>query len=437
VHRVTSLVGLGLIMGLVFQRLSGGAPLEARATLALGFLLLAAFVGGLLTRGVNLPRITGYLLIGFLAGPAVLGLVREDEVHELRFLGDAAVALIALAAGGELKLESLKREGRLIGRLTSGAIAAPFALVLVGVLVASPWFPVTAPHGWSDRMVIALMLGVVAAASSPAVAIAVIGETRADGPFARAVLGATVAKDVAVIILFTVALAVARGATSAGAVDVTFVAVAIGELLGWIALGFVLGWLIAQYLKFVRQHLVLFVVAVAFVTAEAAHLMHLETMLVALVAGFFMENISPVEGTALVRGVERSSLPIYAVFFGLAGAGLHLDAFLAVWPWVAGLAFLRIAALIWAARWAAGPGDDAIRRYGWMGFVSQAGVTLGLATVLRRVFPTWGISLEALVVGLIAVHELVGPILFRIALHRAGEVRERERGRAAMPAVAH
>jgi len=221
-----------------------------------------------------------------------------------------------------------------------------------------------------------------------------------------------------------------------GSVDVAFVARAIGELIGSIALGLLLGWLIAQYLRFVRQHLVLFVVAVAFVTAEAARLLHLETMLVALVAGFFMENISPVEGEELVQGVERSSLPIYAVFFGLAGARLHLDVLTAVGPWVAAIALLRLGGLILATRWAA-RGHEAVRRYGWMGLVSQAGVTLGLATIVRRAFPTWGFSLEAFIVGLITVHEIVGPILFRVALHRAGEVKEREVVRRAVPVAAH
>lgn len=423
-HRMLSLVGLSLIMGVVFTRLSTGGAVEARTTLALGFLLLASYLGGSIARSVGLPRITGYLLTGLLVGPAVLGLVRADEIEGLRFIGDAAVVLIALAAGGELKLKHLRAERRLLGRLTAGAIILPALAVGGTVLLASGWFPLTRALPWGDRLAIALLLGVVAAASSPAVAMAVIGETGARGPLARTILGVTVAKDVTVIVLFALALTVARGLTSTGAVDVQFVLMAVFELLGAMALGLVLGWLIAQYLRFVRRHMVLFVVGVAFVTVEAAVLLHLQPMLIALVAGFFMENVSPVEGTALVQGVERSSLPVYAIFFGLAGAGLHIEALREVWPWVAVLALLRMAALAGAVRWGARDGPPALRRYGWLGLVSQAGVTLGLASVLRRAFPAWGVSLETIVVAMIAVHELVGPILFRTALSRAGEVRE-------------
>src|SRR2546423_12792148 len=89
---VASLFALGLMMAL-FHRVTAGAALEARATLALGFLLLVAFVGGDLARRARLPRITGYLLVGFAVGPAWLGLVRRDEVEAVRLIGDVGPGL--------------------------------------------------------------------------------------------------------------------------------------------------------------------------------------------------------------------------------------------------------------------------------------------------------------------------------------------------------
>jgi hypothetical protein len=56
--------------------------------------------------------------------------------------------------------------------------------------------------------------------------------------------------------------------------------------------------------------------------------------------------------------------------------------------------------------------------------MSQAGIALGLAQIARRAFPAWGVSLEALVVAMIGVHELIGPICFRRGLVRAGELTE-------------
>ena len=58
----------------------------------------------------------------------------------------------------------------------------------------------------------------------------------------------------------------------------------------------------------------------------------------------------------------------------------------------------------------------------WMGMVSQAGVTLGLTLIIAGEYPTWGATVQTLVVSLIALHQLVGPVLFRAALSRAGEI---------------
>src|SRR5437016_1610269 len=134
---VASLFALGLMMAL-FHRVTAGAPLEARATLALGFLLLVAYVGGEIARRVRLPRLTGYLLVGFAVGPAWLGLVQREEVDALRFIEEAAVALIGLAAGSELTVDALRRGRVALARLASGAIVFPLLAVSLVVLSVIP-----------------------------------------------------------------------------------------------------------------------------------------------------------------------------------------------------------------------------------------------------------------------------------------------------------
>src|SRR3989442_4151032 len=128
-----SAFGLGLMMAL-FHRLTAGGALEARATLALGFLLLAAQLGGDIARRARLPRITGYLLTGFVVGPAWLGLVRADEVGALRLIADAAVALIAFAAGSELTLDTLRRQRVGLTRLPAGQNLVSFVARAAGVV---------------------------------------------------------------------------------------------------------------------------------------------------------------------------------------------------------------------------------------------------------------------------------------------------------------
>jgi hypothetical protein len=49
-------------------------------------------------------------------------------------------------------------------------------------------------------------------------------------------------------------------------------------------------------------------------------------------------------------------------------------------------------------------------------------VTLGLAVLVAAEFPDWGPRLQTLVVALATVHALAGPVAFRSALARAGEI---------------
>ena len=419
--RVTSLLGLGVIMWL-FKRLAATGSAEAQATLALGFLLLAAYLGGLLARQVALPRITGYLLTGFLAGPALLHFVTEQDVGNLRLIGDIAIALIALAAGGELRVAELKTYRASIVRLGARAVVFPFVTVGVGVLAVSRWFPLTAGLGARAALGIALLLGVIAASGSPAVVLAVLTETGSTGRFGRTILTVSVVKDVTVIILFAASLNLALMLAGSGPLDLGFLA-DVGRRIGLsIFIGWVMGWLVSQYLKYVERQMVLFTIGVAFVSVELARLLDLEAMLLTLTTGFFIENVSPVRGTRFVRAIEQSSMAIYAVFFALAGAAVHLAELVAVWPWALLLVALRAGSLVAACRTGAEPGS-AVARYGWSGFVSQAGVALGLAVVIERSFPDWGPALATMVVAVIAIHELIGPVCFRWGLGRSGEVR--------------
>ena len=420
-------------MGLMalFQVLTRAGPLEARATLALGFLLLVAHLGGELAKRFRLPRITGFLLTGFIVGPAWLGLVRSDEVPALGFIADAALALVAFTAGSQLSLETLRRDRAALARLSAGTILLPFVIVTVVTLSVSPWFPLTVHQPFGDALAVALVLGAIAAASSPSLTVALMDELDARGSFARSVLAVSVAKEGLVIALFALVLALARPLASGGAIDLAVGWTTLLRALGAIAVGAVVGLAVSRYLRLLARDTPLVIVALAFLTAQVARLLGLEVLLVAVAAGFYVENFAPAEGVRLRGELRRSGLVIYTAFFALAGAAFQAEQLRFLeenWPWVLLLVSLRALGLRLGTRFAGrSPTVPApVASHGWLGFISQAGVTFGLAAAARRAFPEWGVSLEALVVGLIGVHEIAGPICFRRALRLTGEVTEGE-----------
>jgi Kef-type K+ transport system membrane component KefB len=189
--------------------------------------------------------------------------------------------------------------------------------------------------------------------------------------------------------------------------------------------GVMIGGIMSLYLHFVKRELVVFAVVVVFATAGAAEALHFELLLSLVIAGFLVENVAPVQAEPLVKTLHQTAIPVFVIFFAMTGAELRVQEFAAFWPVVLGLVLLRMGAVYGSGRvggrW--GGAEEPVTRFAWTGLIPQAGVALGLATVVADRLPGIGLSMQTLTVGVIAVNQALGPILFRRGLERAGEVR--------------
>jgi hypothetical protein len=184
----------------------------------------------------------------------------------------------------------------------------------------------------------------------------------------------------------------------------------------------VVGGLMALYIRYVNQELLIFVVGVVYLVAFIANRLGWDPVLVFLAAGFGVSNFSKT-GHRLIETVERLSLPVYVVFFTLAGAKLHLEELRQVALFAAALVGVRAFAVYSGTKLGArfAKADEATQTFGWMGFVSQAGVSILLAAIIGNTFGELGRSLETLIIGAVAINELIGPVMFKMGLSLAGE----------------
>ena len=196
------------------------------------------------------------------------------------------------------------------------------------------------------------------------------------------------------------------------------------ELFGSILAGTVIGWLLGQYLKRKIPYVSVFIFGLIFFVSRFAPLIHLNILLIFIVAGFLVENLTPL-GEALLSVVDRSSLIIYVLFFGVAGASLDLAALKETWFLALVLVVIRLLAIWISTYWGSvlAKAGEAVKKYSWMGFVSQAGVGLGLAIMIERTFPGWGSDFKTLILAVIAINQILGPILFKYALIQSGDAR--------------
>jgi Kef-type K+ transport system membrane component KefB len=424
IGRALTLVVISLLA--VLFRYLGPLPGMASGTMLLGFLLLAAFVAGELAADIKLPRITGYLVIGIAFGPWALGLLPEETVKDFRLINDVALSVIALQAGGELRLSGLYERWRSIVSITSLHILIIMGAVATAVYLGRGLFPFLAGQTGGAAVAVALILGLVAVAKSPATTIAVITEQRARGPLTETVLGVSVFKDVVILLLIAVVISGAEALIAPGqAIEFHELRRFSGAIAISLGMGGVVGWLIGLYLERIGRQPILFVLFVAFAVVELTRLLGFESefyILLSMAAGFVVQNFS-VQGPRFVDALEANSLPLYALFFSVAGANLNLGVIPLVWKAVALILVVRTIATFastYLGATAAGA-THFVRRYSWMGFLAQAGVTLGLATIVEQRFDIWGSQVAAIIIAMIAVNQLVGPPLFRLAIVRSGE----------------
>jgi len=437
--------GLALVLVLLFMMLArfafdtAGAFGAALPTLTFGFLMLAAYLAGDVLAYFRIPKITGYIVAGILLGPQVSDFVTSETVLELKLIDDLALSFIALAAGGELRVSELRPRARSV--LWTLALTIAFVLpgVAAFVFAARPLLPFVAPGATAELFAVAGIVGAFALARSPSSAIAIISECRARGPFTETALGVTVVMDLLVIMIFAVVISFALVLVNPGATaDYAFLLVVAAEIVASLLVGIAVGGVISFYIRAVKADLLVFILGIAFMIAFFSHqlgalleqayglTLHLEPMLISVTAGFWVQNVSR-GGATFMNRIGQGSLPIYVIFFSLTGAALEIEALRHTWQIACLLVAVRLV-LVWLGSYAGAAlaGDPpSFRKLSGLCYVTQAGVSLGLAGIVVRRFPEWGGELATVIVAVIAINQLIGPILLEYALTAVGEARVR------------
>lgn len=409
--------------------------------LFLGFLIVAISANQIAKsfQKVRLPLITGLIFTGIIAGPHILGLVPVSAKNQLQFINEMALAFIAFAAGAELYLRELRSRFRSIKWNTFGQLVVTFVLGSIVLFLVSDHIPYMADMDTSAKAAVSMITATIFVARSPASAIAVINELRAKGPFVQTVMGVTVVKDFLVIILFSICLSVGQTLINGEVFNVLSVVFIILELLFSFVIGFyIYGWLlkISLALKVRRLGKIILVLLIGYsayvlssyvrVYSEdiLGHEIFLEPLLMCILASFNVTNYSRYRPEFL-KILEQVGLPIYVAFFTLTGATMAINVMLEVLGVALILFGIRIGTMIIGSYSGGLLAKDDMKQVhlGWMPYITQAGVGLGLATVVANEFPGWGEQFATVIIAVIVINQFIGPPLFKWAIYQLGEDR--------------
>lgn len=379
--------------------------------LVIGTLIALGYLGARLTARLRLPSVTGFLLVGILAGPHGLGLLSSELMHSIAFAEPLALGVIVFLIGEQLTRKMLRRHEASFWVMSILNIILPGTLVGVALWLLVPDDPVSI---W--------LLAIIAISGAPATIMAVISELEAKSRACDTMLGASALDSVFTVVAYSVAapflmFSLQIHATLGEAVLDTAAQVGGGLLVGVVG-GFVLGWLLGRVFKD-SELLVLGLVTVLLVVA-AAEALGFSSLLAALVAGVVAATMEEDRGERerVFRSLRTVEYPVYIIFFTLAGAHLEIAAVLAA----GGLAVAYILART-TGKFFAGLAGGLTARYNlrqsaWigLGMVPQAGVAVGLALDAAQTFPESGATVNAVILAAIVVFEVAGPALTKRAV---------------------
>ena len=429
--------------------------------LYLGVLLLLGLASTRVVKLVKLPNVTGYLVVGLIASilcividqfwlkDAVLasGLTKLNNV-----VSNVALGFIALSIGEEFKLSKIKAQGSKIAVIT--ILQALFAAILVDIAL------IFACKLLGLNIGIAICLGAIATATAPAATLMVIHQYKARGELVDSLLPVVAGDDAIGLVIFSISVSIAKIFVSGAKVTVlSLLVIPLIEIVGSLIVGALYGFLMHILIKFFKSRNNHAIVIITFTLLAAGTCIALNRITIAgeslefsnllccmMVGAVYVNVAKPIERPIIERDTElidRWTPFLFMLFFVLSGTHLATSAYEIISTnEVKFLIPVMIVFAIYIVMRSVGKytgayvgcklmhESDKVTKYLGITLLPQAGVAIGMANQISGMqeFQVNNIGNIIVTVVLCAtlVYELVGPLLTKMALEKAGEIPEVE-----------
>jgi len=378
--------------------------------------LFFGFIMGKLVSLLKLPNVTGYLIAGLLIGPYVLKFVPANAVSNMGVISEVALGIIAFNIGSEFSIKHLKKLGWRVMTVTLAQSLAAFAAVLVVLtLLLNQSFPFS------------IVLATIATATAPAATVLVIKQYKAKGPVVDTLLPVVALDDPICIIAFSITAAFAKNMINPN-VDISLfmtIITPLWELLLALIIGLGGGLLISLFKTKVRSEdeMQLVTLGTIFIAVALASMWNVSELIACMMIGATVVNLVPTSHR-IFSSIDRVTLPIYVAFFTLSGADLDIGILKSIGVVGVGYILARALGKIVGAYLGskAVKMPETVQKYLGITLLPQAGVAIALSIAAQSILPEFSAAIRTIVLSATLIYELVGPVLTKIALERAGEI---------------
>ena len=405
--------------------------------LLISITILAGLAMSRLAKKLQLPAVTGYLVSGIVIGPFLLGRLNVEglgfqtleQVKSFELLSNVALGFIAFAIGSEFRLSQLKETGKqatVIGIVQAAMATLLVDIALVAVHLALP-----------DKMPLpaAITLGAIASATAPAATLMVVRQYKAKGTLTDLLLPIVALDDAVGLVIFAVSFGISRALISGEVSLVSIVLEPVLEIVGSLLLGSLMGALLTFFERFFNSRSKRLSLSIGFVFVTVAFSMaefHVggvklgfSPLLTCMMLGTMFCNLCDFSAELMDR-VDRWTAPLFIIFFVLSGAELDIGVFRDPAIVAIGVIYILARSLgkYLGAFWSASAMrcDASTRKYLGITLLPQAGVALGMSVTAAELLGAEGLLVRNIVLFSVLIYELIGPLLTKIALTKAGNI---------------
>ncbi|MDE6026103.1 MAG: cation:proton antiporter [Lachnospiraceae bacterium] len=381
----------------------------------IAIMLLAALLAGKLVKKMKLPNVTGYLVIGLLIGPNCIGILSNELIGSMSIVTDFALGCIAFSIGAEFRIKFLKRVGK--APIVIGVCEAVGAVFVVDIVLLICGYDVT----------FALAMGAIASATAAASTLMIIKQYKAKGPVTNTLLPVVALDDAVALMAFGVSMAVANVVSAHGKVSVgKLLLEPCIEIIGGIAFGALLGIIMVFAVKWYtgRGNRLAVTIMMIMLCVGVSNMVGFSSLLACMVLSMVFVNLSKFR-EKIYEPMDRITPPVYMMFFIISGASLDVTIIASVGAVGAIYVIGRVVGKVLGAAIGAHISKAPKIVSKWLGFtlVPQEGVAIGLATSAAATLPEYGKKIQTIVLCGVVIYELIGPIITKTALIKAGEIK--------------
>lgn len=394
----------------------------------MGIIILTGLIFGKLAKYIRLPNVTGYIFGGLIIGPSILGffgaeIVPSNIVDILTPISEIALGFIAFTIGTEFQLSYFKKVG--IKPIVIAVFESLFAVIFIFVVLLL----------FKVEVGFALVLASIGAATAPAATLMVIKQYKAKGEVTETLMSVVAIDDATAMIFFGISVAIAKAIGSSSTNITWTVFKPIVEVVISLSIGFVIGLLLTLLLKWFtgRSNRISVVTSLLLITVSISSIFShfnvpfgFSSLLSCMMAGAVLTNLATDRKTSsILELIDRFTPPIMISFFVLAGIGLELSVLKTVG--IIGMIYIVMRVVgKWTGAWFGAKITKAspeVQKYLGFSLIPQAGVAIGLSLIARTILePTQAAQLTAVILSATLIYELIGPLITKISLQKAGEI---------------